>query len=205
MLYPIATSSRTVMDLSGLWKFMIDKEVSEVNVNESLPTDVTISVPASFNDQVVNKEIREHSGYVWYEKEFSVANILHQERLVLRFGSATHEAWVYLNGQLITHHKGGFTPFEVEINEDLIEGKNKLLIKISNLLDYTTLPVGNYSEKTDQNGRLVRKVDENFDFFNYAGLHRPVKIYSTPHSYIRDIEIVPEELLEDNKTISLSI
>lgn len=196
MLYPIATSSRTVMDLSGLWKFMIDKEVTEVNVNESLPTDVTISVPASFNDQVVNKEIREHSGYVWYEKEFSVANILHQERLVLRFGSATHEAWVYLNGQLITHHKGGFTPFEVEINEDLIEGKNKLLIKISNLLDYTTLPVGNYSEKTDQNGRLVRKVDENFDFFNYAGLHRPVKIYSTPHSYIRDIEIVPEVDLE---------
>ena len=28
MLYPIATDSRVVMDLSGVWKFMIDKEES---------------------------------------------------------------------------------------------------------------------------------------------------------------------------------
>ncbi|TGQ03139.1 beta-glucuronidase, partial [Mesorhizobium sp. M00.F.Ca.ET.217.01.1.1] len=32
----------------------------------------------------------------------------------------------------------------------------------------------------------------NFDFFNYAGLHRPVKIYTTPQTFIKDIEIVPE-------------
>lgn len=35
-------------------------------------------------------------------------------------------------------------------------------------------------------------MDENFDFFNYAGLHRPVKIYTTPRSYIEDIVIVPD-------------
>ena len=34
-------------------------------------------------------------------------------------------------------------------------------------------------------------MDENFDFFNYAGLHRPVKIYSTPRDYVEDIVIVP--------------
>ena len=116
---------------------------------------------------------------------------LRNERLVLRFGSATHEAWVYLNGKEITHHKGGFTPFEVEINDFLVDGANRLTVRLSNLLDYTTLPVGNYSEKKDENGRMIRKVDENFDFFNYAGLHRPVKIYTTPRDYIEDIVIVP--------------
>lgn len=53
------------------------------------------------------------------------------------------------------------------------------------------MPVGNYSETKDENGKIKRKVDENFDFFNYAGLHRPVKIYSTPKNYIADITIVP--------------
>lgn len=86
------------------------------------------------------------------------------ERLVLRFGSATHEAWVYINGKEITHHKGGFTPFEVEINNFLKTGKNLLIVKLSNILDYTTLPVGNYSETVDANGKKVRKVDKNFDF-----------------------------------------
>ena len=79
---------------------------------------------------------------------------LRNERLVLRFGSATHEAWVYLNGKEIAHHKGGFTPFEAEINDFLVDGANRLTVRLSNLLDYTTLPVGNYSEKKDENGRI---------------------------------------------------
>lgn len=198
MLYPITTASRIVMDLSGLWKFMIDEEKMEIDVKETLPTNVTLAVPASFNDQTVDKKIREHSGFVWYEKSFTVAKMLQNERVVLRFGSATHEAWVYLNGELITTHKGGFTPFEVEINDHLNDGENRLLVKLSNLLDYTTLPVGNYSEKIDEEGNLVRHVGENFDFFNYAGLHRPVKIYTTPRSYIEDISIIPEVDLDKN-------
>ena len=165
-----------------------------------------MAVPASFNDQTVSKEIREHSGYVWYEKEFTIAKALRNERLVLRFGSATHEAWVYLNGKEIAHHKGGFTPFEAEINDFLVDGTNRLTVRLSNLLDYTTLPVGNYSEKKDENGRIIRKVDENFDFFNYAGLHRPVKIYSTPQDYIEDIVIVPNvDLAAKRADVQISV
>ncbi|WP_085992253.1 beta-glucuronidase [Oceanobacillus senegalensis] len=192
MLYPVATNSRVVMDLSGVWNFMIDDEVKEVDVTQPLPTSESMAVPASFNDQAVRQEVREHSGFFYYEKEFTIAKALQNERLVLRFGSATHEAWVYVNGEFVVHHKGGFMPFEAEINDYLVQGTNRLTVKLSNILDYTTLPVGNYSETTDENGKLVRKVDENFDFFNYAGLHRPVKIYSTPKNYIEDIVIVPE-------------
>lgn len=198
MLYPIATDSRVLMDLSGVWKFMIDEEVNEVDVNQPLPTDEVMAVPASFNDQTVKQKIRQHSGFVWYEKEFKVAKVLHNERLVLRFGSATHEAWVYLNGKFLVQHKGGFTPFEAEINDFLVPGTNRLTVRLSNMLDYTSLPVGNYSESKDEHGKIVRKVDENFDFFNYAGLHRPVKIYSTPRNYVEDIVIVPNVDL-DNK------
>ena len=206
MLYPIATESRVVLDLSGVWKFMIDTEVEPIEVTKALPTNEVMAVPASFNDQTVTKEIREHSGYLWYEREFTVAKALRNERLVLRFGSATHEAWVYLNGKEIAHHKGGFTPFEVEMNDFLVDGSNRLTVRLSNLLDYTTLPVGNYSERKDENGRMIRKVDENFDFFNYAGLHRPVKIYSTPHDYIEDIVIVPEvDLAAKKADVKLSV
>lgn len=199
MLYPIATESRTVLDLNGIWKFMIDKETEEIDVTQPLPTKDVIAVPASFNDQALLQEIREHCGYVWYEKEFTIPNVLRDQRIVLRFGSATHEAWVYVNGQFAVHHKGGFTPFETEINEYLVPGTNRVTVRISNILDHTTLPVGNYSEERDENGRIIRKVDENFDFFNYAGLHRPVKIYTTPRNYIKDIVIVPNVNLTGKK------
>jgi beta-glucuronidase len=66
-------------------------------------------------------------------------------------------------------------------------------------LDYTSLPVGNYSETKDEDGKIVRHVDENFDFFNYSDLHRPVKIYSTPYNYVEDVVIVPNVDLESQK------
>lgn len=205
MLYPITTTSRTLLDLSGLWKFMIDREVQPIDPKKPLPTETVISVPASFNDQTASQEIREHVGYVWYETNFQIAKPLRDQRLVLRFGSATHEAWVYLNGQEITHHKGGFTPFEVVINDYLNDDNNRLTIKLSNMLDKTTLPVGNYSEATDANGHVTRRLDENFDFFNYAGLQRPVKIYSTPQDYIQDITVVPEvDLAHSSATVRVN-
>jgi len=192
MLYPINTDTRVVSDLSGIWKFKVDDEVETIDPNETLPDAHEISVPGSFNDQIANDNIREHVGYFWYQTDFNVPNMLSGERQVLRFGSATQEAWVYVNGKKVGHHKGGFTPFEMDVTEEVHSGKNKLSVHISNMLDSTTLPVGKYSETEDKNGKKVRHVDENFDFYNYAGLHRPVKLYTTPRSYIEDIVIVPQ-------------
>lgn len=115
MLYPIATPTRALLDLSGLWKFMIDEELTPIDVNKPLPTEDVISVPASFNDQTASQKIRDHSGYVWYETNFEIAKPLRSQRLVLRFGSATHEAWVYLNGQEITHHKGALRRLKLKL------------------------------------------------------------------------------------------
>jgi len=192
LLYPINTTSRTVTDLSGLWDFKVDPEDGNTKPGETLTDPLRVSVPASFNDQIVNHAIREHVGYFWYQTEFEVPRVLQDERQVLRFGSATHEAWVYLNGEEIGHHKGGFTPFEIDITKNVQSGKNILTVYLSNMLDHTTLPVGNYSEEKDEDGNIHREVDENFDFYNYAGIHRPVKLFTTPKSYIEDITIVSE-------------
>jgi len=153
MLYPINTDTRVVSDLSGIWKFKVDDEVETIDPNETLPDAHEISVPGSFNDQIANDNIREHVGYFWYQTDFNVPNMLSGERQVLRFGSATQEAWVYVNGKKVGHHKGGFTPFEMDVTEEVHSGKNKLSVHISNMLDSTTLPVGKYSETEDKNGK----------------------------------------------------
>ncbi|MGP4117830.1 beta-glucuronidase [Levilactobacillus zymae] len=206
MLYPTTTPTRTVLDLSGLWKFMLETEGAPIDTTVPLPTTDVMAVPASFNDQSAQQKVREHVGYVWYETTFNVADFLRNQRLVLRFGSATHEAWVYLNGQEITHHKGGFTPFEVAINDHLVAGENRLTVKLSNMLDFSSLPVAYYDETHDADGKLVRHLDENFDFFNYAGLQRPVKIYTTPQSYVADVTVVPEvDLAQHQATIDTRV
>ncbi|WP_407885465.1 beta-glucuronidase [Levilactobacillus sp. N40-8-2] len=192
MLYPLMTTTRSVLSLNGIWSFKMQAAGDVIDPVMPLKTTDVMAVPASFNDQTANPELRDHSGYFWYERNFTVPAALMDQRLSLRFGSATHEAWVFVNGTAVGHHKGGFTPFELPINDAVQAGTNRLTVKISNLLDHSTLPVGNYTETKDADGNIVAHVDENFDFFNYAGLHRNVNLMATPWNRVEDIVVTPK-------------
>ncbi|MED4227535.1 beta-glucuronidase [Neobacillus cucumis] len=194
MLYPIVTETRSIIDLNGIWNFKLDagNGFKENWQNAGLTNAISMAVPASFNDIGVNASIRDHVGWVWYEREFTVPAYLHSERVVLRFGSATHLAKVFVNGKLVVEHKGGFLPFEAELNNHLRTGKNLLTVAVNNIVDFSTLPVGIVTEKEIPGVGKVKHNQPNFDFFNYAGLQRPVKIYTTPVTYIKDVTVVTE-------------
>ncbi|WP_163526988.1 beta-glucuronidase [Halobacillus ihumii] len=194
MLYPINSETRGVIDLNGIWNFKLDegRGLEEKWYESRIPDTTPMAVPSSYNDIGVAKEIRNHIGYVWYEREFTLPAYLKDQRIVLRFGSATHKAKVHVNGKKVVEHKGGFLPFEAEINSSLKEGKNRITVAVDNILDESTLPVGLYSETEEEGlGKVIRN-NPNFDFFNYAGLHRPVKIYTTPSTYVEDISVVTD-------------
>jgi beta-glucuronidase len=167
--------------LNGIWNFKLDDGTGFENewYRSKLQDPIPMAVPASMNDIGVTRKIKEHIGWVWYEREFLIPSSLRGSRIVLRFGSATHQAIVYVNGKKVTEHKGGFLPFEAEINEYLTEGKNRVTVAVDNTIDESTLPVGIANHP-------------NFDFFNYAGLHRPVKIYTTPTRYVKDITVITD-------------
>ncbi|MCD8829296.1 beta-glucuronidase [Staphylococcus gallinarum] len=192
MLYPLINEKRQIIDLNGIWNFKLEDDASPVDISKPLDTELVMAVPGSYNDQGVNAEIRNHVGNVWYERTIVIPEMMQDERIVLRFGSATHQATVYIDGQAIVSHKGGFLPFEAELDHRFSTGKHRLSVCVNNILDETTLPVGKYEETIDEHGKKVKTNTPNFDFFNYAGLHRPVKLYTTPKTYIEDIVLVPE-------------
>lgn len=205
MLYPQLNEARALIDLSGIWQFKLgdDTGVREEWMKYPIPEPETMAVPASYNDQKDKKEYRDHYGWAYYQREIEIPKLLLSQRIVLRFGSVTQEAAVYLNGEYLCGHKGGFLPFEAEITDKVRPGKNLLSVAVDNRVNRSTLPVGNEngaaffgSSLPDIESLRQMKVKPgnlpNFDFFNYSGIHRPVKIYTTPKSYIRDIAIVTD-------------
>lgn len=199
MLYPIMTESRQVISLNGIWNFKLDqnqndegKGFSEKWFENSLTEPMSIAVPASFNDLHEGKDFRDHIGWMWYEKDITVPNSLREtsERILLRIDAATHKAKVYLNGKLIMEHIGGFIPFETEINQYLQKGSNRLTIAICNITDWTTLPASGMTLMDTPSGKK-RVYNGMPDFYNYAGLNRSVRIYTTPRDFVQDISIVP--------------
>ncbi len=211
MLYPIMTESRIVSDLSGVWDFKLDdgKGFEEKWFENPLKNPIKMPVPASYNDLMEGEDFRDHYGWVFYQRKICVPEGMKRERVVLRCDAVTHHAKVYLNGELITEHKGGFLPFETEVTQKLQAGENLLTIAVDNVIDYTTLPVGGKANMMSglmggmggASGDSKPQNNPNFDFFNYCGITRPVRLYTTPENYIKDIAVVPQVEGENAKLI----
>ncbi len=197
MLYPVQTESRGLMDLSGVWDFKLDngKGFEEKWYERPLRNPMTMAVPASYNDLKDGADFRDHYGWVFYQRKLMIPSYMRSQRLVLRMAAVTHVGKVYLNGKLVCQHKGGFLPFEAEINEYLTDGENLLTIAVDNRIDHSTLPVGGEGGGGLLGGGMFPwkgskpQNSPNFDFFNYCGITRPVKLYTTPTEYIRDVTL----------------
>lgn len=196
-----------LIDLGGVWGFQTAGAADwpEEWAQGPLPAPMTMAVPAAYNDQKDDVNLRAHYGWAVYQRAFTLPRSMAGERAVLRFGAVTHAAQVYLNGKKLGGHKGGFLPFEFEVDEFLVPGENRLTVAVDNRVNYSTLPVGNESSVaffgSDNPGvpsielaktRCKPQNKPNFDFFNYAGIIRPVKLYTTPRTYIKDISIVTD-------------
>jgi beta-glucuronidase len=175
MLAPRDTPTRERKSLNGLWRFWID------------PADVReMPVPASYNDIYPEAELHDHVGEAFYETTFDVPARWEGERIVLRFGSVTHRAVVSVNDHEVAEHQGGYTPFEADVT-DVVElgARNRLTVTVDNRLTWHTIPPGFVEETPD--GPRQRYFH---DFFNYAGIHRTVWLYTTPHAHVRDVTVV---------------
>lgn len=84
-------------------------------------------------------------------------------------------------------HQGGYTPFEADVTPYVIAGKSvRITVCVNNELNWQTIPPGMVI--TDENGK--KKQSYFHDFFNYAGIHRSVMLYTTPNTWVDDITVV---------------
>jgi beta-glucuronidase len=172
--------SRHLTSLNGEWKVIIDptgvgdwKEIWQEKkpqkktdfVEYSFDGGPELKVPGDFNSQLC--ELTYFEGIVWYKKAFNYT-IQKGERLFLYFGAVNYLADVYLNGEKLGSHEGGFTPFQFEITGKIREGENSLIVKVDNHRLKSGLPGPGY------------------DWFNYGGITRDVALIKTNDTYIED-------------------
>ena len=193
MLKPIENASRERKCLNGLWRFIVD--VQALGHAERWWTAPLqhgdgvreIAVPSSFNDLFADAAVRDHVGDVWYQADVFVPATWAGQRTVLRFDAATHRAVVWVDDSEVMRHEGGYTPFEADVSARLTPGRShRVTVCVNNELHWHTIPPGRVVTLAD--GRRRQQVFH--DFFNYAGLHRPVWLYCTPPSHIADVTVV---------------
>lgn len=97
MLYPIDTTRRTRIDLSGIWQAVFDWDEKGLDEKwfENPPEGRDIAVPASWNDQFQDWRAHNFVGSVWYYRDFCVpAEWDGKKNVFVRVGSAMYHATV---------------------------------------------------------------------------------------------------------------
>ncbi|KAL0102246.1 hypothetical protein PUN28_018647 [Cardiocondyla obscurior] len=198
LLYPRESESREVRSLDGLWDFVVSGEgVASDGYTEGWLTDdlskvgeiIKMPVPSSYNDITTSRKLRDHVGGAWYQRTFFVPSSWRDQRVFIRFGSVNYLAQVWVNNALVTNHEIGHLPFEAEISSYVSFGnENRITVAVDNTLLQTSVPQGKIVEMGTDNGTTHLQT-YTFDFFNYAGIHRSVLLYTTPRVYIEDITV----------------
>jgi beta-glucuronidase len=188
--YPLLTNvpGRTTQTLDGMWHYIIDpmengyysyryvptpegyfKDKKPQNKQElveySFDNSEQMAIPGDWN--TARKDLFFYEGTIWFKKAFTYHKTGSQ-RAFLYFGAVNYEAKVYLNGEKLGEHIGGFTPFDFEVTSKLKEGENFVVVKVDNTRRRDQIPTN------------------NSDWWNFGGITRSVQLITTPETFIRD-------------------
>ncbi len=192
MLRPQDNATRDTKRLDGLWDFTVDTHNvgrEEGWWQKPLVDAITMPVPSSYNDIVVDPAVHDHVGDVWYQRIVFLPRGWHGRRVVLRFDAATHRASVWIGDRHVVSHEGGYTPFEADITDVVEPGTEvRITVAVNNELTWHSIPPGVVEVMPDGQ----RRQRQYHDFFNYAGLNRGVWLYSTERSHISDATVVTD-------------
>jgi beta-glucuronidase len=190
MLYPIQNDVRNKLDLSGIWDFKTDPQGQGEDGGwfNGLSDSRPIAVPGSWNEQY--EDLFNYLGLAWYVRRTYVPASWQGQRVFLRVGSACYHATVYVNGERVGSHEGGHLPFAFEVTDLLRwDAENTFAISVENELKPTRVPSGNMNTAL---GPFASHPRTTYDFFPFAGIHRPVVLYSVPQTFVDDVTVVTE-------------
>ena len=189
----VSADLREGVDLSGPWHYSLDpfragiagfhgeppgasqQRYRDIDVRKEMATDnralyefdlansPVATLPSSWLTQA--PELRYYQGLMWYQRHFPVP-AGRKGRSFLRFGAANYSSVVYLNGQPVGRHEGGFTPFTFEVTKLLKAGDNQVTVGVDSQATEATVP------------------PPVTDWENYGGITRSIRLISTPETYV---------------------
>lgn len=186
-----AVDQRTAISLDGDWHAIVDPYATglqdfhgkarsdgfEQNREAKAPGDLveysfakspTLRVPGDWNTQ--RESLLYYEGVVWYEKDFAY-HPKAGKRVFLHIGAANYRAYVWVNGQKICDHEGGFTSFDCETTRALRDGNNFVVMAV----DDTRLADGIPALETD--------------WWNCGGVTGDVSLVEVPEKFVDEFDL----------------
>ena len=128
-----------------------------------------MQIPSDWNTK--DEKLFFYEGTVWFKKSFHISNLQSKtsdRKTLLYFGAVNYDCHVYVNTKHVCHHIGGFTPFNIDVTDQLKEGENVVIVKVDNKRHKDNVPT------------------QIFDWWNYGGITRDVMLVNVAPIYIEN-------------------
>lgn len=167
--YTLHHPQRAYIDLGGEWRFRIDPEqIGERDRWYTKDFDdsawLRVTVPGPW-DEIEQGQFKEYDGRVWYRRTFDFSPQEGRHARLVALGIAD-DSIVYINGEAVAGHRGGYLPFSFDITPYLVPGENSIAVMAYRrpwgTTDYSALPPRVY------------------DWWPYGGIVRPIYIEIAP-------------------------
>ncbi|MGA9349402.1 MAG: glycoside hydrolase family 2 TIM barrel-domain containing protein [Anaerolineae bacterium] len=172
--YLLLAVSADSLSLSGEWRFAVDP--GEVGENKGWAAPdfddsgwAVVTVPHTWG---VMEEHADYDGIAWYRRTFALPAKAQDAHLRLHFGAVFYLARVWLNGQYLGAHEGGYTPFEFDVSGIAKPGaENVIAVQVDNKRALDRIPASPSKDWT-------------YDWWNYGGIVRDVSLEMTSRAFI---------------------
>lgn len=185
LTHPVPQFSRTNWrDLNGPWQFAFDDEAvgGRAKWANGLPESREIQVPFSYETPASGINEQEHHPIIWYQRTIQLSAAELNQHVYLNFGGVDYACSVFINGQQVATHRGGYTRFTVDITAAVHTGDNRLVVRVTD------------SKSTEQPRGKQRWRDENFEcwYEQTTGIWKPVWLEFTGAVHLTQLKLTPQ-------------
>lgn len=171
--------SRLHLPLNTHWEF-IPEDHPEFATRHYTGTSSEVSVPHTVKEVPHhNFTEAEYSLISWYRRDLSIPEAFSGKRLILHFDGVMLAAEVFLDGVKLAEHRGGFTPFQVDLTDQMVPGKTHLLAVRVDSRERTDIPPF---------GNLV-------DYMTFGGIYREVHLKVLDPLHIENVFFKGQDVL----------
>ncbi|CAL8464673.1 g4208 [Coccomyxa elongata] len=198
--YPRPQMSRERwQNLNGIWEFepygvWEDKPLPPSN--SSLPKRIVVPFPVEAPLSGVGRS-DVGTSRMWYRRNFTipqtwevsaVASSESPERLLLHFGAVDWEAEVFVNGQRMGLHRGGYDKFSFDITGALKHGQrgaHELAVRVFDPTEFAHVPTG-------KQRRHPQRHPSGIWYTSSSGIWQTVWLEPVPATHIERLDIIPD-------------
>jgi beta-galactosidase/beta-glucuronidase len=172
------------LNLNGEWEFAEDPgrsgEEQGWTTGRTLGQRIVVPFPPEARLSGIGKV--DFMPAVWYRRQFRVPEAWQGRRVLLHFGAVDYEAAVWVNGQLVGKHRGGYSPFRFEVTPFLTGGDNELVVRA---LDDTRSPL-------QPTGKQAQEfASHNCVYTRTTGIWQTVWLEPAPQAFLETARLLP--------------